>query len=139
MKRLIYYVAFSIATWSANPVHAGEFAVIVNIANPSAVDKLDVAKIYTGEKKRWDDGTEITAADLPEDNAVRVAFYTEILHKTQANFKVLWSRLIFTGRGLPPKVLASDDEVKRFVSGHTGAIGYLRASAVDASVKVVIE
>jgi ABC-type phosphate transport system substrate-binding protein len=139
MKRLIYYVTFSIATWSANPAHAGEFAVIVNIANPSAVAKIDVERIYTGEKKRWDDGTEITAADLPENNAVRVAFCTEILHKTQANFKALWSRLIFTGRGLPPKALASDDEVKRFVSGHPGAIGYIRASAVDASVKVVVE
>jgi ABC-type phosphate transport system substrate-binding protein len=136
MKRLIFGLLVTIV-WSANATHAGDFAVIVNKANPTAADKATVAKIYTADKKSWEDGTAIATADLPEDSAVRSAFSTEVLGKSVANVKAFWAQLIFSGKGLPPKVLASDDDVKKFVSGNKGAIGYVKASAVDDSVKVV--
>lgn len=139
MKRLILNLAVIVATWSAFPVHAGDFAVIVNKANASSVDKAAVAKMYTGDKKSWDDGTPIAALDLPEDNAARTAFSTDVLGKTVANVKSFWAQLVFSGKALPPKMLASDDDVKKFVSANKGAIGYIRTSAVDDSVKVAIK
>ena len=51
--------------------------------------------------------------------------------------KAVWARVIFTGKGLPPKVFDPDAEVKKVVSSNKNAIGYIRASSVDSSVKVV--
>jgi hypothetical protein len=61
-------LALVVATWCANNAFAADFAVIVNKANAAAVDKGMIQKIYTGDQKRWADGTAISAVDLPEDD-----------------------------------------------------------------------
>ncbi len=119
-------------------VQAGDFSVIVNKDNAAAVDKATVTKIFTGEMKHWPDGTAVTAIDLPEDNAVRVSFTSEVLGKTVSNIKAMWSQMIFSGKALPPTQAATDDDVKKLVSANKGAIGYVKAASVDASVKAAV-
>jgi ABC-type phosphate transport system substrate-binding protein len=118
---------------------SSDFVVIVNKANTVAVDKATVAKIYQGELKSWPDGTPAAAIDLPEDNPTRAAFCTEVIGKSVANLKALWAQMIFSGKALPPKMAASDDDVKKAVSGVKGGVGYIKASAVDDSVKVAFK
>jgi ABC-type phosphate transport system substrate-binding protein len=125
------------AVYSA--AHAGDYAVIVNKDNSAAVDKSLVAKIYTGDQKAWKDGSTIAPVDLPEDNAVRASFSNDVLGKTVGNVKAIWAQLVFSGRALPPKQVASDDEVKKLVAGNKNSIGYIKASSVDDSVKAVIK
>ncbi len=120
-------------------VQAGDFAVIVNKANTARADKEAIAKIYTGQTKSWSDGTPVAAVDLPEDNPARVSFSTELLQKSVDNVKSLWAQLVFSGQALPPKRVGSDDEVKKFVAANKGAVGYVRASSVDDSVKVALK
>lgn len=117
----------------------GDFVVIVNKASTVTVDKATVAKIYQGELKSWPDGTPTAAIDLPEDNPTRAAFCTEVVGKSVANLKALWAQMIFSGKALPPKVAAGDDDVKKAVSGVKGGVGYIKASAVDDSVKVAFK
>jgi ABC-type phosphate transport system substrate-binding protein len=119
--------------------HAGDYVVIVNKDNPSTVDKSMVAKIYTGDLKAWKDGSTVAPIDLPEDNPVRASFSTDVLGKSVGNVKAVWAQLVFSGRALPPKQAASDDEVKKLVAANKGAIGYVKASSVDDSVKAVIK
>jgi hypothetical protein len=117
----------------------GDFVVIVNKANTVAVDKTMVGKIYQGELKSWPDGTPAVAIDLPEDNPSRAAFATEVVGKSVANLKAVWAQLIFSGRALPPKVVASDDDVKKAVSAAKGGVGYVKANAADDTVKVAFK
>jgi ABC-type phosphate transport system substrate-binding protein len=77
-------------------------------------------------------------ADLPENNAVRAEFSAALLKKTVANMKSFWEQMVFSGKSLPPKVMSSDDDVKKVVSANKRAIGYVKASSVDESVKVAI-
>lgn len=51
--------------------------------------------------------------------------------------KALWTRLIFTGKAKPPKEVASDADLKKAVAADPKAIGYIKKSEVDGSVKVV--
>ena len=53
--------------------------------------------------------------------------------------KTLWAKLSLSGKGTPPKALASDDEVKQQLAANPDAIAYLDKSKVDASVKTVFE
>jgi ABC-type phosphate transport system substrate-binding protein len=124
---------------NAVPAVADDFAVIVNRANTSAVDSAVVARVYLGDKKLWDDGTPVMAIDLPENNAARGSFSAEVLNKTVTNMKAFWAQMVFSGKALPPKVASNDDDVKRIVSANKGAIGYVKASSVDDSVKVAVK
>jgi len=125
--------------WLANAAWAGDYVVIVNKDNAYPVDKAFVAKVFTGDAKSWKDGSPITAVDLPEDNPVRASFSNDVLGKTVGNVKAQWAQLIFSGRALPPKQAASDDEVKKLVSANKSAIGYIKASSLDDSVKAVLK
>ena len=70
------------------------------------------------------------------------AFYAEhkkVTGKDAAQMKAYWSQLMFTGKAQKPKKVAGDDAVKKAVAATPGAIGYIDAAAVDASVKVVLK
>ena len=127
------------AAFAAGPALAGDVVVIVNKANDNAVDKNLVLKIYSGESKAWANGGAIAAFDLPEDNPSRAAFASEVMGKNLGNLKSLWAQNVFAGKAVPPKVVPSDDEVKKTVAANKGAIGYIKASAADDSVKVVVK
>lgn len=118
---------------------AGDVAVIVNKENNTSIDKETVAKIYTGDLKSWKDGTPVMAVDQSETSPVRASFSADVLGKTVANVKALWAQMIFSGKALPPKLAATDDDVKKVVTANKGAIGYIKPSSVDDSVKVVLK
>ena len=130
---LLAGAALNVSAWAADVV------VIVNKANTNVVDKGFVAKIYTGETKNWPDGGPVFAIDQSEDNPIRAYFYSRVLNKNIANMKARWAQNIFSGKGLPPKIVNPDAEVKKIVSSNKNAIGYINASSVDDTVKVVVK
>lgn len=67
----------------------------------------------------------------------RQLFCTTVLGKSVVNVRAIWLQHIFTGRGLAPKVTSIDAEMKQIVANNRHAIGYIRASLVDASVRIV--
>jgi len=134
---LKYWVAAIAAAAFNMPAWAEDYVVIVNKGNSNAVDKAFVAKVFTGEAKNWPDGGPVFSIDQAESTAVRADFYRGLLGKSSANMKALWAQNIFSGKGLPPKVVDPDLEVKKIVSSNKNAIGYIKASSVDDTIKVV--
>jgi ABC-type phosphate transport system substrate-binding protein len=118
---------------------ASDVVVIVNKGNDNQVDRAFVVKVYTGEAKTWGNGGAITALDLPEDSPVRVSFTSRVLGKSVSSMKSLWTEYVFSGKATPPKQLGSDEEVKKLVGSNKNAIGYIRASSLDDTVKAVIK
>ena len=117
---------------------AGDIVVIIHKDNPHNVDKNYVISIYTGRTKGWPDGSPVFPLDQSESSATRAAFYASVLGRSVANVQALWAQNIFSGKGLPPKVATLDAEMKRIVSTNRNAIGYIRASEVDDTVKVLL-
>jgi ABC-type phosphate transport system substrate-binding protein len=121
------------------PLAQAQVAVIVNPKNGTASMTADqVSAIFLGKSSALPGGGTAAAADLPESAATREAFYTKVTGKQSAQVKAAWSRIVFSGKGTPPKELASAAEVKKFVAGNPDAIGYIEKSAVDGTVKVVL-
>ena len=107
------------------------FQVIVNRSNPvSDLTRSEVSAIFMKRMRSWRDGSEIVAVDQPARSALRDAFSRAIHEKSVAFVSRYWQRLIFSGRGIPPAVAASDEEVIAFVTRNRGAIGYVSHSAV---------
>ena len=119
-------------------VHA-QVAVVVSAKSPTATMTADqVAGIFLGKSSTLPGGATAAAVDQSESAAIREQFYTKVTGKQAAQVKAAWSRLVFSGKGTPPKEMASSADVKKFLAGNPDAIGYIEKSAVDATVKVVL-
>ena len=114
-----------------------DIAVIVNPANGDNISKTDIANLYLAKTKTFPGGKNAIPLDRPEGSAARVEFVTKVIDKDEAQMKAYWSRLIFTGKAVPPKIMESDADVKDLVARNPDAIGFIDAGAADDSVKVV--
>jgi len=112
--------------------------VIIHKDNQHAIDRNYLVAIYTGRLKGWPDGSPVFALDQSDGASVREAFYLHFVGRTVANMQAVWAQNIFSGKGLPPKVASPDSEMKRIVSTNRNAIGYIRASEVDDTVRVLL-
>ena len=68
---------------------------------------------------------------------MREQFYSRFAGKSQAQLKAHWSKIIFTGRGQPPRQVAGGAEARRAIADNPSAIGYLDPRQVDSSVRVL--
>lgn len=136
-NRRIFLLAMAALLIGANPARAEDVVVIMNKENTSPMDLAYVAKIYSGALKAWPDGSPVFALDLPEDSEVRVQFSIQVLNRSVANMRAIWSQNIFTGKAHPPRIVTPESEIKKLVGTNRNAIGYIRASLVDASVRVI--
>jgi len=116
---------------------ADAVVIIVNKDNTTGIDRNFISKVYTGEAKIWASGEKIMALDLPENNAERAEFSQAYLGRSVNKLKLLWMQNVFAGKANPPKVVETDEEVKKLVAANKNAIGYISASNVDSSVTVV--
>lgn len=116
-----------------------EVAVIVHPSNNNALDEATVAKIFLGREKSFADGKSVVPVSLSETAAASTAFNDTVLKKSSSQLKAYWSKLVFTGKGTPPKEITSDEEMIKLVATNPSLIGYVDASKVDASVKVALK
>ncbi len=132
MKRLVILLVTFTGFWFALPAHA-EFVVIVS--KHSATNKIlpeQVAQIFLGKT------TQMVPVDQAKDSVIRNEFYQKIANKSPAQIDAIWAKNVFTGKGLLPKEVHSDAEVKKAVVADSNAIGYIEKSALDDSVKVLL-
>lgn len=113
---------------------AAQAAGIAVIGAPGAapLTKAQVEDIFLGKN------SAATPLDLPEGSPVREQFYTRATGRDAAQVKATWSRIAFSGKGQPPKVMPDATAVKKAVAADHKAIGYIDAAAVDASVGVLL-
>lgn len=115
-----------------------ETAVIVHPDNPStSLDPSEISRIYLGKSKKFPNGSSVIPIDQSDSAAIRDSFLSSVMEKSASQVKSYWSKRIFTGKGTPPKQVASSAEMKELVASNPATIGYIDASEVDASVKVV--
>jgi len=114
-----------------------EVAVIVHPSNSATVDQAEITRLFTGRGTTFSSGSKATPLNLAESVAARGEFDSKVLSKSSSQMKAYWSKLVFTGKGTPPKELNSDAEMKAAVAADANAIGYIDAAAVDGSVKVL--
>ena len=59
------------------------------------------------------------------------------MDKTPSQLNAYWSRLIFTGKGKPPKQYFDDAEVLETVLEEEDSVGYIDSSSIAEGVKVI--
>lgn len=115
---------------------------VVVICNPatavSSASPDDIARLFLGKTKALE-GARLTPVDQSKDSEVAAAFYETVVGKSASQLRAYWSKLVFTGKGTPPKELGSDADVLAAVAADPNLVGYVSASAVNGSVKVLMK
>ena len=137
-RRLLLHALAAAGLAAALPAYADDVVAVVSARSPiTNLSTNQVADIFLGKSSRFPDGTPAVPIDLVEESPVRDRFYAQYAGKSAAQVKAHWSKIIFTGRGQPPRQAADSTEVKRIVTDNPHAIGYIDARQVDASVRVL--
>ena len=125
--------------WAEPRMAAADSVVVVVSARSSvgAISKLHLADLYLGRTVRFQNGAPATPIDQRSGSAMRAEFTETFLNRSEAQMKAHWSKIIFTGRGRPPREVSSDAAVRDIVARDPQAIGYIDASLVDSRVRVV--
>jgi hypothetical protein len=137
LRRTLRFAILSGILFNSANTFGDDVVIVVHKDNLHVIDFAYVAKIYSGTVRSWPDGTPVIALDQAEDTEVRAQFSAKVMNRSVAGMKAIWSQNVFSGKGLPPKVVGVDSDVKRIISTNRNAIGYLLASQVDATVKVL--
>ena len=117
----------------------GDLAIIVNTTNPvEGMSLPELRKVFLGERSRWPNGRRITLVMMEPGQPERKALVREVCQMNESDFSRHFLQGVFTGEVfVSPKTLASPVGVRKFVFNVPGAIGYMRASDVDSTVKVI--
>jgi ABC-type phosphate transport system substrate-binding protein len=103
----------------------------------STLSKDQIVNIFLENRGRFPNGSPAIPIDQLEGSAERNEFYDLYAQRSAAQIKAHWSKIIFTGRGLPPKEAASSADVIKRIAENPNAIGYIEKSLVNDRVKVV--
>lgn len=137
MKTKIKHIAVA-ALLTVSTGAIAEVSVITHPSNDSSIDLKTASKIFLGKSKKFPGGGEVVPIEQPEGNTANEEFHANVTRKSAAQLKSYWSRVVFTGKGQPPKEVATDAEVIALISKNPSMIGYVDSSAVNDTVKVVL-
>jgi len=112
--------------------------VIVHPSNKfDSLGRSKVRFLFLRRVSRWPWGAEVRPIELSPPNLLRDRFLAEVLRTTEEQLEAYWIDERAT-RGITPPIQARDAEAARaLVAARPGAIGYIPASALDASVKAL--
>lgn len=133
MKNLIILTLILFASCSLSAA----VDVVVHPSNANAIDAGEIKKIFTGKSKSFADGSKALPLTQADGNPATDEFNQNVLNKSSSQLKAYWSKLVFTGKGTPPKEAANDAEVVSLVASNPNLIGFVTQGAADGSVKVV--
>ena len=115
------------------------FRVIVHNSNPvDSMSREELSAAFMKKLSRWPHRVDVVPVDHRPNARIREQF-SRAVHGQNTGYVIrYWHRLIFAGRGIPPREIENDAEAIEFVRKQRGAISYVsRDAALPADVKVI--
>lgn len=135
---LMFTISFALAAICTTASAEAEVVVVVSSASPVvSLKKSDVANIFLGKTRRFPNGERAVPINQLEGSAERNEFYDMYTGKSAPQLKAHWSKMIFTGRGQPPKEVGSLEELKAALAKNNEIVTYVEAGMVGDGMKVV--
>jgi ABC-type phosphate transport system substrate-binding protein len=114
-------------------------AIVVNRSNPTeSLSLAELRKIFLGQQDHWSNGRRVAVVMLEPGNNERQVVLAQIYKMDEKDYNKYFVHSMFIGEvRAAPKALSTPAEVLKFVFNVPGAIGYVKASEVDDSLKIV--
>ena len=114
-----------------------DIVVVVHPSNNAELSKKSVQRIFLGKAKKFSNGKEALPINQVPSSSARGSFDTDTLGRSSTQISAYWSKLVFTGKGIPPKELDNDAAVLTIVAANPNAIGYVDSASVSDAVKAI--
>lgn len=135
---LIVRAGFLALSMLAAPRVLAQIVVVAGAQSPLPVLTFTQAEqFYLGRALTLPDGVVVTLADLPA-GPIRDEFYQLLTHKNPSQIRAHWSRMVFTGRALPPQEAGSVAQLRQWLASQPNLVGYMPAAEADARVRILL-
>jgi ABC-type phosphate transport system substrate-binding protein len=119
-------ILFLLSIGASYELRAQSVEIIVNPSIASVqLDRDLLRAIFTMRLRSWPNGPPVRVFVLPDDDPVSDRFYREQLGMYSYVLRSAWDRMVYTGTGLAPTVVHSEEEMRERVLATPGAIGYV--------------
>jgi hypothetical protein len=135
VKTMLISAIFILALLASSANSFAGVVAIVNNAN-TAADKKMIGRLYSLEIKAWPDGARAILYDLSEDSE-REDFCITYTGKSADMIDSNLAKSVFVGRSKPHKIFKTDSEIIDAVAKEKDAVGYVKESSLNNSVRVV--
>jgi ABC-type phosphate transport system substrate-binding protein len=139
LKQIRLFSVIAVMAMSSSISLAKAEVVLVTSANSPvySLTSNQVVDIFLGKADELPSGAPIVAVDQAEGSKEKEEFYKRYTNRTLPQIRAYWSKLIFTGKGEPPKEISDSEQLKKYLATHPNSIGYLERDKVDSSLKIV--
>ncbi len=134
-----WIVLVSILLTLAAPTARAEIVLVTAIdSTVSELSRDEAEQLYMGRRAALSARGALLLLDLPT-GPVRDQFYRLLTGKNPSQIRAYWSRMVFTGRALPPTESADASDAHRILLENPNAVAYLPASyANDPKLRVLL-
>ena len=139
MRRLHHLAAplllLLLSVGASHELRAQSVQILVNpdIANVP-LDRDLLRAVFTMRLRSWPNGPAVRVFVLPDSDPVSDRFYREQLGMYSYVLRSAWDRMVYTGTGLVPTVVRSEQEMRERVLATPGAIGYVSRGGSSSSL-----
>ncbi len=140
MQKKWVSVLFGTAIFAASALSSSvsaEVVVVVHPSNEASLSEKDVQRIFLGKEKKFPGGRESIPVNQESSNDIRGEFDQNVLGRNSSQVAAYWSKLVFTGKGVPPKEVSGDNAVIELIKENKSVIGYIDSASVTGDVKVI--
>jgi ABC-type phosphate transport system substrate-binding protein len=117
-----------------------QLVVVVNKeSNIQSLTKKEIVDIYMGRYQSFPNGSPALPIDFPAQTEIKSDFYAKLVNLSENKIQSYWSRLLFSGRAQPPKILDNSQQIVELLSENNAAIAYIPEQYVTEEMKIVYQ
>jgi len=105
--------------------------------NASQLSKNSVRSIFAMRTPHWPDGSPIQVFVLDDQTPIHISFCKHLLGMFPYQLRRVWDRQVFSGTGIAPVTVDTEQEMIEKVASTPGAIGYIMPQNMTSSIKVI--
>ncbi|MBI3713495.1 MAG: phosphate ABC transporter substrate-binding protein [Burkholderiales bacterium] len=138
-KQMIATTLLLVASYTLTIADAqAEIVLVVNKANTQKLSDEQVTEIFLGKSKAFPNGAKAVPVMVDFKVDGLDAFLSARFGKSISQYRSYWSRLMFSGEGVPPQTYGSAKDVIDLVGRNPDLIGIADSSMVNDSVRVLM-
>jgi len=114
------------------------FKIVAHPDIPSGkASRRFLSTLFLKQATRWENGETARPVDLKSDSPTRRRFSEQVLNRSVAAVKNYWQQRIFSGSGVPPPELESDQKILDYVTTHRGGVGYVSSTTDIGKARLI--
>ncbi len=129
IKYLIIFILLAYASYS----HAISLIVNTTVTDTPSTSNT-IRNIFTVQQTHWSDGNRIQVFVLADNNPIHQQFSKTITQIFPHLYRRIWDRLTFSGTGIAPTIVDSEEKMLTTISQTPYSIGYIQQSSLTPSL-----